>query len=312
MLDLDLRAFLVASGMDYATAVAATAAPHAHDPSTASAGALPLPGSAAAPGPAGGAQAQQSSEAAAADQERARRIASEVESFFFGELAMTEGAPYSCPALAHDGAAPAGDQWCAMRDAPRLKQLLLGAGLLLRVHGPQQVLRGQEALLRARLDASAPAPTTVPDGAARVAMVAGPEAAALPSKATTAGSSLEAALAGDYDGPAPDLDEDEAEDEDDDDEDGDLNTSGGPQSKQNGGGATAGSGSAPAAPAPGAASSQAAPASGDAAAEAAAPAERVLTVEPAPGPLDAKPPGTAEGAAPDAVLTAFTEFPMAS
>ncbi|KAI8462626.1 MAG: hypothetical protein J3K34DRAFT_447341 [Monoraphidium minutum] len=179
-LDLDLRAFLVAVGVDYATAVAATVAPISGDSSTPSASdpglrAVTTPGATAAA--AGGAAAasdlggnsgvrsQPDVGAAATGNAPARQgvavtsgsmpvRAAEVDSFFFGELAMTEGAPYACDAPSSNAGGGTQPAWCSMADVARLKQLLLAARLLVRYHGPQQLLRGHEALLQSRMAAA--------------------------------------------------------------------------------------------------------------------------------------------------------------
>ena len=157
MLDLDLRAFLVASGVPYARASGATVA-----------------GALAATGSGGGGGDVAAPVPAAVDE--ARRGA-EAEALFFAELAMTEGAPFACPLFGDGGGASGGsavdagsgaagaERWCSMRRADELKRQLLLAGLLTRVHGPQQLLRGHEALLRARIAAAAGGVETAGAGA---------------------------------------------------------------------------------------------------------------------------------------------------
>ncbi len=70
-----------------------------------------------------------------------------VADFFFGELVMSEGAPVACKRRLSQ---PPGEEagWCALHDIGVLKDALLRAGLLIRLHTPQQVLRGIEAELK--------------------------------------------------------------------------------------------------------------------------------------------------------------------
>lgn len=149
VLDLDLRAFLVASGVPYAAAANATvaAALAAGDASPQiTTGVASTSSGGAAAGPAGGPSGSGSSVDAAA-------VAVELDSFFYGELALTEGAPFACPLHGVEGSPPR-EQWCGARDVGALKGALLRAGLLLRAHGPQQVLRGHEALMVAQAAAT--------------------------------------------------------------------------------------------------------------------------------------------------------------
>jgi hypothetical protein len=41
--------------------------------------------------------------------------------------------------------------WCSLQDVEGLKAALMRAGLLLRLNAPQQLVRAQEAALRARM-----------------------------------------------------------------------------------------------------------------------------------------------------------------
>ena len=221
-------------------------------------------------------------------------MASEVEAFFFGELVMSEGAAYACSAPAQTNSTDS-EWWCSMRDVARLKELLLRAGLLLRAHGPQQVLRGQEALLKARMEAAAAGPAAAAGGSAGARSSGG--------EGTDGG---EAGGRGDnHDGPnAYALDED-----------GDFTLlpeeqgSGDGQSPgvERGGAGNIGGGDSGAGAGAGTASTPM-PSTQAATAGLAG----VPTVEQAPGPSGATAPADASKKEDDAVLTAFTEFPMAS
>lgn len=182
---MDLRAYLVAVGVPYAQAATALAAPPvaadgAPQPAVSNGGSRALRlgrGDAAAPGAAGPGSASGAAGATPASNANSTWLRSNVDDFLFGEMILSEGAPYTCAAPD----APDTQLWCSMRDVRRLKQLLLGARLLAREHGPQQVLRGQEAVLRQRLagqvrdatDAAAP-----DGGAGRVAAPGTPTASA--------------------------------------------------------------------------------------------------------------------------------------
>ncbi|WIA28468.1 hypothetical protein OEZ86_011012 [Tetradesmus obliquus] len=69
-------------------------------------------------------------------------VGKEVLDFFWGELALSEGAPFEC--LTPDGQAKG---WCAMSSVGHLKSLLISSGLMLRLHAPAQAMKGIEAAI---------------------------------------------------------------------------------------------------------------------------------------------------------------------
>eukprot|EP00878_Enallax_costatus_P008075 GHUV01008445.1.p1 GENE.GHUV01008445.1~~GHUV01008445.1.p1 ORF type:complete len:900 (+),score=338.15 GHUV01008445.1:421-3120(+) len=70
-------------------------------------------------------------------------VGREVLNFFWGELALSEGAPFEC--LTSDGKAKG---WCSITDVSKLKSLLTSTGLMLRLHAPAQAMKGIEAAVR--------------------------------------------------------------------------------------------------------------------------------------------------------------------
>lgn len=65
-----------------------------------------------------------------------------VEDFFYGRCVMSEGANIKC--TDKEGKAA----WCPLLDLPRLMRLLTKSGMLARFHGPQQVMRSHQRVVK--------------------------------------------------------------------------------------------------------------------------------------------------------------------